>query len=98
MRVTWRKQPYSSGLASMGEGPRGAILKVDGRDVGHVCANRLGMKYEWRGWYWCAWGEGIPIKNTAADHVFYDDLEVAKSACKAYVVKCLSGRDKKGVS
>ena len=92
MRVTWRKQPHEPGLASIGEGPRGAILRVDGEDVGHVYARRLGMAFEWKDWYWTARGEGVDPRNSSAEGRYYDDIEAAKADCRAYIMERLSAR------
>lgn len=91
MRMTWRKQPHSSGLASIGEGPRGAILKVDGEDVGFVNAlsRDIGLGLRWNGWYWYAVGDRIPLRNSSAGGLFYNELDKAKKACKEYVSACL---------
>ena len=91
-RLTWSRQPSSGGLASIGEGPRGAILKVNGVKVGSVYANGLGSHY-YKGWYWVAnYGnlasddKGIPViplRNTCDTTI--NEIEDAKSACEAYV-------------
>ena len=88
MRLTWRKQPHSAGLASIGEGPRGAILKVNGEDVGFVQATRVGWDFAWRGWNWYARGEGVPPRNEASVRIA--TAEEAKAACEAYVRACLA--------
>ena len=90
-RLTWRKQPNETGLRSIGQGPRGAILKVDGEDVGRVYAYGRGITGDpHRGWYWTARDNAghIPLRNTAGKPV--KDLEEAKAACKAYVLECLA--------
>jgi hypothetical protein len=63
-RLSWRKQPSDGGLCRIGQAPRGAILKVSGKDVGHISAKSTGWG-EWRGWYWFAHGEGIAMCNMA---------------------------------
>ena len=87
-RLTWRKQPNESGLARVGQGPRGAVLKVDGEDVGRVCANSVGFN-EYRGWYWTAVDNAgrVPLKNTCDKPVAA--LDDAKRQCEAYVRKCI---------
>lgn len=91
MRITWRKQPNEKGLASVGQGPRGAILRVDGEDIGHVSASCKGLAFRWDGWYWVARSDGkVPLKNTASESKYYKDIEDAKRDCKAYVMAMLS--------
>ena len=84
-RLSWRKQPNETGLAAVGQGPRGAILKVNGDDVANVYAHgRSG------GWYYVARNNSgtIPLRNTCDKVV--KDLEAAKAACEAYVRECLA--------
>ena len=90
MRATWRKQPSEQGLMRIGQSPRGAILKVGGEDVGRVYARFISM-HNYSGWYWVARGEGVPLRNSGSeDGGIYDEIDDAKAACKAYVLKCLS--------
>lgn len=90
--MTWRKQPDERGLEAVGQSPRGAILKVDGEDIGRVYANRKGFAQEWDGWYWVARSvdDKVPLKNTAVDGKFFEDIEDAKRDCKDYVLSMLS--------
>jgi hypothetical protein len=90
-RITWRKQPNEGGLRSIGQGPRGAILRVDGEDVGRVQADGRNITCDpFRGWFWYARSDDgrVPLKNTAGEKPV-KDLEVAKAACEAYVRECL---------
>jgi hypothetical protein len=86
MRLTWRKEPSETGLARVTQSPRGAILKVEGVDVGHVYANRVAWQ-QFRGWYWVASGPGIPLKNTCGSPV--ETIAIAKVQCTSYVRECL---------
>lgn len=90
-RLTWSRQPNEQGLASVCQGPRGAVLKVSGVRVGRVYANSVGF-HDYNGWYWVARHGGagddptipeIPIKNTCETPT--KELEVAKAECEAYV-------------
>lgn len=89
MRLTWRREPHETGLASVCESPRGWILKLDGEDVGHVSMCRVGWQ-EYRGWYWYARSDDDRIRprNTSGEPVS-TDVE-AKASCRAYVVECLA--------
>ena len=95
MKLTWSKQPSEQGLASVGQGPRGAILKVDGKRIGTVSAVSIGWK-SWRGWFWSTPPDddlGIPWHNSHETPSF--DLDAAKAECEAYVRKCLGLPEKK---
>lgn len=96
MRVTWRKEPHSLGLASVCEGPRGFILKVDGEDVGYVHAHRKGLSFDYSGWYWVARSDshGVPLMNSVIEDKIYRDIEDAKRDCRAYVVSMLARAEK----
>lgn len=89
-RITWSKEPNEQGLSRVNQGPRGAILKVNGFLVARVQAHCVGY-HNYNGWYWVARydkGENnqtfeVPLKNTCAKPA--KDLEVAKAECEAYV-------------
>lgn len=93
-RLTWRKQPFDTGLLAAGKGPRGAILRLggraDGEDVARVYAHQVALGV-YRGWFWVARSEDavVPLLNTC--NTVVDTLEEAKSAALAYVKKCLRG-------
>jgi len=82
----------SKGWARITQSPRGAILKVNGFDVGRVYANSSGWN-EYNGWYWTAvYGSlasddksipPIPLTNTYKTPT--NELEEAKKSCEAYV-------------
>lgn len=92
MRMTWRKQPSETGLARVCQGPRGAVLKVDGEDVGRVYARRVGGPGQYSGWYWVARSDrlAVPLMNTSDSLVA--SLDEAKAACADYVRKALAGQ------
>jgi hypothetical protein len=89
-RLSWSKQPNEQGMAQVGQGPRGAILKVNGVIVGRVYANGVGF-HNYKGWYWTAYHTQkedpkcppIVLKNTWETPIA--DLNDAKLACEAYV-------------
>lgn len=95
-RLIWSKQPNQQGLARVGQAPRGAILKVNGVEVGHVYANSVGF-HSYLGWYWTACHGNlasdtkdipvIPLQNTYKTPD--NDLEFAKASCEAYVREVL---------
>jgi hypothetical protein len=91
MRLTWRREPSMQGLARVTQGPRGAILKVNGEDVGRVYANRDYRTHRHNGWYWTARGNGVALKNTCGTPVA--SIEEAKAACAAYVRECLKAHE-----
>jgi hypothetical protein len=84
MRLTWRKQPNETGLMSVGQGPRGATLHIDGVMAGRVAPRSVGF-HRWRGWYWVAGWEcpGVEYKNTCDSPV--ETIDEAKAQCAAYV-------------
>lgn len=64
MRLSWRREPRETGLAGVCQGPRGAILKVDGKDVGRVYSTSVGSRLE-DGWFLAVRSENcIPLRNT----------------------------------
>ena len=89
VRMTWRKQPYQTGLRAIGEGPRGAILRADGDDVGRVYPHGGGHRGAVTGWYWVARDDrrGVPLMNTHGESM--PTIDEAKAACAAYVRACL---------
>lgn len=82
MRLTWKKLKKRVAWDS-----EVYQLRVDGRSVGSVQRPKGGNWY----WYVLVTTEGltIPFGNSAMDGTYYDTLEEAKAACKAYVLKCL---------
>lgn len=51
MRITAKREDYLPGLASIGQGPRGYDLRVDGEVVGQVAARKKGMwDHDYTGW------------------------------------------------
>ena len=94
-RLTWRKEPSEKGLARIGQGPRGADLRVGTSAVAHVRAARrdLGGSYYWY-WYGSATELGIPHRNTASERRDWpntdEGFEAAKADCQAYVERCLA--------
>lgn len=96
-RMTWRKEPNETGLAAIGQAPRGAILKVDGTDVARVYPKPIGGygRREYRGWYWTAASSTLPIpwQNTSDRPVA--TIEAAKEAAAAYARSCLATGEKR---
>lgn len=86
LRLTWRKQARETGLRAVGSGPRGAVLKVNGEDIGRVYARRIDVGRYSR-WWWAAYGKDFP-RHVDPD-VTYETLEEAKAACEAHVRKVL---------
>lgn len=87
--LRWRREPDMSGLASIGQCPRGAELRCDGEVIVHVSAWRLPTSWgrDYRGWYWVAVSDrfGVPLKNTAGGEPISEDIEVVKAEAMAYV-------------
>ena len=103
MRLTWKKEPSLSGLASVGQGPRGKILSLDGAPIGWVYAARKGLCFEWDGWVWRAGNDiGMASVNTGTMRARlrgypprYSALESAQEACEKYVREQLGMPPKK---
>ena len=91
-QLRWRKQPNNSGLAAIGQAPRGAILSYGTERVGSVSGLRT-KEGEIR-YYWVAgWGRSeVPHRNTSSEALHFH-LQGAKDACKAYVVEHLKRDD-----
>lgn len=92
-RVTLKLQPRKTGLASVGAGPQGYDIKVNGRRVGSVSplGGHLGTPV--RGWYFVASDEklGIPYRNTCGEVGV--PLEDVKKSAVAYVKQCLAAAE-----
>jgi hypothetical protein len=93
MRLTWRKQPSESGLASTCQSPRGLVCKVDGEDVARVYAHPVGY-HKYNGWFWVAVGDThkIPLHNSCKTPV--QDMLEAKRQATEYVRRYLKGQAK----
>lgn len=85
MRVTARREPREAGLAGVVQGPRGYIIKCNGKDVGRVSALFAGFgKAGTRGWYFYASAGDVRI-NTCNDAIPFATAEEARDACIAWV-------------
>lgn len=49
-RITARRHARETGLAAIGQGPRGYDICMDGQEVASVYAKRKGWEFEWVGW------------------------------------------------
>jgi hypothetical protein len=97
MRVTCRQEPSETGLARVCQSPRGFIISVDGKRVGHVAyARGLGRGATNDYWYWYAGAQvlGIPGRNSAAERLTYETRELARDACIAHVKASLTAAKK----
>lgn len=93
-RMTWRKQPNERGLASVGQVPRGKILKRDGEDIAHVYPSMEGWsRHTVKGWYFVARSDrqGIPLMNSSTEPA--ESMGMAMEQCRAYVDKCLAEKE-----
>lgn len=91
MRITWKREEKSSGIAGVRQGPRGYNLNVNGERVASVNWVRM-----CNAWMWSVAKNddlGIPWSNSSARGVYYQDIERAKMECKAYVVQCLKAKE-----
>lgn len=90
MSMRWKLQPYRTGLAAVGEGPRSSDLRIDGKRVATVHAMGGGWRGPVRGWYFVARCDelGIPLRNTHATIV--STVDEAKAQAVAYVRACLA--------
>jgi hypothetical protein len=92
MALRWRKDPRETGLARICAGPRGHTLYKDGEErVASVNPFRNGWTHEYIGWYWVAFGDGIPRKNTCENPV--ETEAEAKKEAMTYVKKHLKKID-----
>ena len=91
-RLRFRREAYETGLASIGQGPRGFELWYGDERLGSADEIRTGpgMALGSGRFFWSVgtFKElGIEHRNTAATPV--DSMEAAKSMLRAYVVRCL---------
>ena len=76
----WRKQPNETGLRSIGQGPRGYELRLDGDVLIHVAAaGGAALNGPLRGWYWC----GLD-RNTYSEGKMFKTKEEAKADADAF--------------
>jgi hypothetical protein len=84
-RFSWRLNPPETGLAAYCAGPRGSTLRVDG-----VQTATVGISKNPAAWFWVVgWDSEIPLYNSSAEGLWYDDDTSAKAAATAYVRKYL---------
>ncbi len=96
-KLTWRRQKNEQGLARISQAPRGYDLYINGQKNGSIsfCSYRGFIKQD--GWMWSIGSNetlNIEWANSAAKgehYCIYNDIEDAKAALKAYVLKCLEG-------
>lgn len=93
-RVTLKLRPRETGLRSVGAGPRGYDVKVNGRRVGSVSSLGGHLGTPVRGWYFAVGDEklGIPYRNTCGEVGV--PLEDVKKAAVAYVKQCIAAAEK----
>lgn len=93
MRITWSKEPHSTGLARIGEGPRGYYIKIDGENVGSV--NPVCKDYVVIKWYWAVGSYeqfNMKHRNGVAEKIYFQTADEAKKACRAYIDQCLKDK------
>jgi hypothetical protein len=91
MKITFKARPRSGGLASVGEGPRGWDIRLDGKEVGSVYAAGGGaFTGPMKGWYFVFGLDeklGIPYINNCNKP--QKDADVVKKQAKEYLMKVL---------
>lgn len=76
----WRKQPSETGLRSIGQGPRGYELRLDGEELIHVSPIGGGaLNGPLLGWYWYGLG-----RNTYTEREPFKTKEEAKADADAF--------------
>lgn len=91
MRITFKQNPRETGLRSVGAGPRGYRINLDGKDVGSVGALGGGaFNGPMRGWFYVVSGDDFTYRNTCGE--IGRSLDEAKAAAKAYIVEQVAGR------
>lgn len=89
MKLTWKRDPHPTGLASVGAGPRGSKLHDGEKTYATTSAIGGSWRGPLRGWYWVAgWDGDFPSFNSYQTPLATEDE--AKKAARAYVVKHLS--------
>ena len=92
MRITFKMRDRETGLARIGAGPRGFSVKVDGKEVGSVgwhWAEAFTAGQHRRFHYYFALSDGAR-QGSLDDGVSFGDMESAKVACKAHLVRALA--------
>lgn len=85
MRITFKKNPQETGLRSVGAGPRGYRINLDGKDVGSVSAlGGSAFNGPMRGWFYVVSGDGFAYRNTCNE--VGRSLDEAKAAAKACII------------
>lgn len=87
MRVTARRQESEQGLARVCQSPRGFVISLDGKRVGHVGFARPFGSVTDRSeehWFWYA-HVGDVSRNSASHCSYYATREAARDACIEWV-------------
>ena len=74
-RLTWRRQPDETGLSRVCQSDRGFELRYSGVIVGRVSFSGTGGYY-----FYCF------NKNSLRDGLKFDSYDIAKAACKEWVL------------
>lgn len=89
--LRWSRVPRASGLAGIGQGPRGWYLWWGPNRIATVSVpfKRIGSR-ETDGWYFVARSDelGVPLRNTCGERG--KPPEVARKDCVDYVLGCLT--------
>jgi hypothetical protein len=92
MRITCRQEKNETGLARVGQGPRGFEISIDGNVVGRIgFARALGPRHA-KPWHWYGGDPllGIPRRNSSAEGVMFSTREEARDAFVGYVKASLA--------
>ena len=85
MRLTWKKQARETGLRSIGSGPRGYDLNLDGEQIAAVRANGGNWTQLQSGWYWHGGNDKTGRRNTYSEKLLFPTIDAAKESCRAWI-------------
>lgn len=83
-KLRWKRQAAETGLRAVGARPRGYDYHNGTDEFATIYPNGGGWQRPQNGWYWVAFGDGIPHKNTCNDPP-YESVEQAKKEASEYV-------------
>lgn len=86
MRLTWKREPRETGLASITQGERGYDLNLGGERIGGAYPSYNGWnRHDVVGWMWVAGDEKHGIEHRSSHLTPVATMEEAKERCIAYV-------------
>ena len=94
--MTWSRIPKERGLAAVGQGERGWILKRDGERIATVDVLYRNWSRVKTGYYFYARAGLVSINTAARQDPPFETAEEAKAACRKWVVEKFAEGSRRG--